>query len=101
LFHDNSLVYTFQQIEDNFFDKITKAYTAASTLLPTNCWIVDSRTTDHMTDQLRWFSDFTPLPTNANWLVETPVGHKIFVKGTNNIKILIQLPNRTKIHLFK
>jgi hypothetical protein len=100
-FNNNSLTYPSDQVEDDFSDEVTRAYTATSSSLPSDCWIADSGATDHMTDQLHWFSDFTPLPTHANWPVETPAGHKIFVKGTGNIKILVQLPDRTEIHLLK
>lgn len=33
--------------------------------------------------------------------METPAGHTTFVNGTGHIKILVQLPSGTEIHLFQ
>lgn len=56
---------------------------------------------DHITDQQHWFTNYTPLPSETIWPVETPAGHTCYVTSIGDIKILVQLPNRTEIQLLQ
>nr|PNR49417.1 hypothetical protein PHYPA_011313 [Physcomitrium patens] len=51
-----------------------------------------------MTDQIHWFVNYKPLPSDATWTLKTLAGHRSYVTSAGDIKILVQLPHCTEVH---
>lgn len=90
---------TSYQDDLSFDHEITRAYMATSSSYSSSGWVADTGATEHMTDQFNWFTDYQPLPPDMIWPVEIPASHTCFVKGIGNIQILVQLPDRTEVHM--
>ena len=80
-------------------DTVTKSYMATdciSSIDIENSWIADSGANKHMSHNFQWFTSYQPLPSTTSWPITAIAGHQCYVAGTSTIKVLVQLPTRSK-----
>jgi hypothetical protein len=62
-------VYYTKVLDEQFSHEITIAYMVVSNSLSTQNWIGNSRPIDHIINRLKWFMNYTPLPsTDKPWI---------------------------------